>query len=108
MVTEDKDEAVFKALASNDRRKILDLLYSCPLTTGEICQQLPWLSRCAVMQHLKVLTKAGLTINKKQGRNNWHYLDINPIQEIYQRWLKPYAAPAANFLFDLKENIENK
>ena len=61
----DQDDLVFKALAGADRRKILDLLRQAPLTTGNICQQLHWLNRCTVMQHIKVLAGASLIISKK-------------------------------------------
>ncbi|WP_284243880.1 ArsR family transcriptional regulator [Thalassotalea insulae] len=103
---EQQDDKVFKALAASDRRKILDLLRDGPMLTGDICQQMAWLSRCSVLQHLKVLASAQLIVQQKQGRNCWNTLDISPIQGIYQRWIKDYAAPAANFLHLLKQDLE--
>ncbi len=102
-----QDDLVFKALAASDRRKILDLLKDAPKTTGDICQCLSWLSRCSVMQHLKVLAQAGLIISQKQGRHSWNYLDVAPIQGIYHRWIKAHASSAASFLHVLKNDIEN-
>ncbi len=105
---EQQDDKVFKALAANDRRKMLDLLRDGRLTTGNICQQMSGLSRCSVLQHLKVLAQAGLIIQQKQGRNCWNTLDISPIQGIYQRWIIDYAAPAAGILQQLKQQLEQK
>ncbi|MDP6414211.1 MAG: helix-turn-helix domain-containing protein, partial [Gammaproteobacteria bacterium] len=75
---DEQHELVIKAIASADRRLILDLLRDEPQTTGKICQELPWLNRCTVMQHLGVLEKARLVISKKQGRQRWNYLDVSP------------------------------
>lgn len=102
----DEDNLVFKALAGEDRRRILDLLKSEPLTTGEICRYLSRLNRCTVMQHLGVLENAGLVITRKEGRERWNYLDVGPIQRIYERWIQSYAAPTADMLMRLKQDIE--
>jgi len=103
---EEKDEVVIKALASIDRRRILDALKEQPLSTGELCQRLPWLNRCTVMQHLGVLEKAELVITRKQGRTRWNYLDVSPIQQLQERWIKAYAAPSAGLLNRLKRDLE--
>lgn len=102
----DPDDTVFKALASADRRKILDLLRDAPKTTGELCKHLPWLDRTTVMQHLGVLEKARLIISKKEGRCRWNYLDIGPIQRIHERWIEAFALPSANMLSKLRQDLE--
>ena len=101
-----QDDLVFKALAGSDRRRILDLLRTAPRTTGDICKQLPWLNRCTVMQHLGVLENARLIITKKDGRSRWNYLDVSPIQRIHERWIEAYAAPSANLLSKLQQDLE--
>ncbi len=101
-----EDERVIKAMANGDRRQVLDLLREEPQTTGMICQQLPWLNRCTVMQHLGVLEKAGLVITRKEGRERWNYLDVGPIQRFHERWIKAYAQPTASFLGRLKRDLE--
>lgn len=103
---DEKDEAVIKALASIDRRRILDSLKEGPQRTGDICEQLPWLNRCTVMQHLGVLEKADLIISRKEGRERWNYLDVAPIQHFYERWIKSYAQPSAGILSRLKTDLE--
>ncbi len=103
---EENDDRVFKALANSDRRKILDLLRESPKTTGDLCMFFFKLDRCTVMQHLKVLEKAELIIVKREGRFRWNYLNIAPIQDVYDRWIKEYAKPAASLLKRLKKQLE--
>ena len=101
------DELVIKAIASTDRRRILDALQEQPLTTGALCTLLPWLNRCTVMQHLGVLEKAGLIFSQKRGRERWNYLDVAPLQQVHERWIKPIAQPGARLLHRLKQDIES-
>jgi DNA-binding transcriptional ArsR family regulator len=101
-----QDALVFKALAGSDRRRILDMLRHAPMTTGQICEQLGWLNRCTVMQHLGVLEKARLIIPKKAGRTRWNYLDVSPIQRIHERWIEAYAMPSASLLNKLQQDLE--
>ncbi len=103
---EKQDDLVFKALAGSDRRRILDLLRTAPMTTGDICKELHWLNRCTVMQHLGVLENARLIITRKEGRSRWNYLDVSPIQRIHQRWIEAYATPSANLLSKLQQDLE--
>ena len=102
-----KDDLVFKALAGAERRLILDQLREAPLTTGDIVSKLPWIDRTTGMQHLGVLENAGLIISRKKGRCRWNYLDVSPIQDIHERWIKPYAAPSARLLNTLKSGLED-
>lgn len=102
-----QDELVIKAIASADRRQILDLLRDEPQTTGAICKELPWINRCTVMQHLGVLEKARLIISKKEGRQRWNYLDVSPIQRFHERWIKAYAEPSASFLSRIRTDLES-
>ncbi len=101
-----QDERVIKAIASADRRRILDLLQAEPRTTGALCKELPWLNRCTVMQHLGVLEKARLIISRKEGRQRWNYLDVSPIQRVHDRWIKAYAMPSARILSRLQKDLE--
>jgi len=69
-------DRIFRALADRRRRRILDLLKSGPLTTGELCAHFPKLDRCMVMQHLGVIERADLVIVKREGRLRWNYRDV--------------------------------
>ena len=106
MSTDDQDDALFKALGHRARRHMLDLLKKGPLTTGHLCEALPQIDRCTVMQHLKVLEKAGLVVVERRGRERWNHLDALPIQAVHERWIGPYAAYAANMLGALKKSVE--
>lgn len=102
----DRQERVFKALADARRRRILDLLKSDRRTTGDLCTRFPSLDRCTVMQHLRVLERAGLIIVKREGRVRWNYLNAIPIKEISDRWINPYAAHAVDLLARVKRDLE--
>lgn len=107
MSNEDDDiDAVFKALANRVRRAICDELALRPLTTGQLCAGFPHLDRCTVMQHLKVLEKAGLVVVARKGRERFNHLDAMPIQAIHRRWIGPHAARAAAGLVGLKAGLE--
>ena len=105
MSRRDKQGVVFKALADNRRREILDLLRDGPRTTGDICLRFKKLDRCTVMQHLGVLEAADLVIAKREGRVRWNYLNVVPVQEIYDRWISQYARPSVELLAALKHGL---
>ncbi|EQB64515.1 MAG: transcriptional regulator, ArsR family [Thermoplasmatales archaeon I-plasma] len=102
------DGNVFKALADNKRRKILDLLKSRPRTTGELCEQFKEVDRCTILMHLEILRKSGLVISKKEGRLVWNYLDSLPIKRIHDRWIEEYATYAVSVLEGIKRSLETQ
>ena len=108
MSREKNDDLIYKALADSRRREILDLLKDDPLTTGDICGRLEPLDRCTVMQHLRVLEKAGLVFTQKKGRYRWNYINSVPIREIYDRWINKYASPSVEMLTRLKRDLEDQ
>ncbi|MDD7970833.1 ArsR/SmtB family transcription factor [Roseinatronobacter alkalisoli] len=108
MSTEDKYDALFKALGHRVRRQMLDLLKDGPQTTGALCDALPACDRCTVMQHLTVLEKAGLLVVERRGRERWNHLDALPIHDIQQRWIGPYADHAVSMLAQLKRTVEDE
>jgi DNA-binding transcriptional ArsR family regulator len=99
-------DSVFKALGDARRRRMLDLLRDRPRTTGDLCGRFPGLDRCTVMQHLRVLERAGLVIVKRRGRERWNYLNPLPIKEIHDRWIGGYATAAVNLLARIKDEVE--
>lgn len=105
MSTDDQDDALFKALGNRWRRRMLDALKRGEHTTGMLCELLPELDRCTVMQHLKVLEDAGLLIVERRGRERWNSLDALPIHAIHERWIGPYAAYAASMLGRLRRRL---
>lgn len=106
MSNDDADDLIFKALGHRVRRRILDLLKTEPRTTGMLCDLIPDLDRCTVMQHLGVLEDAGLVVAEKRGRERWNHLDALPVHAIHERWIGPYAAYAAAMLSRLKRGVD--
>jgi len=102
------EDSVFKALANPARRRMLDCLKEEPRTTGMLCQAVPELDRCTVMQHLGVLEQAGLVVVERRGRERWNSLDALPIHGIHERWIGPHAARAASGLLALRQTLERE
>lgn len=99
-------DAVFKALADNSRRKLLDRLYqSDGQTLTELCANLD-MTRQAVTKHLRLLEKANLVTTVWRGREKLHYLNPVPLHEIYERWIGKYERSRLQALSDLKKNLE--
>ena len=107
MSNDDADDAVFKALSHRVRRRILDLLKTESRTTGMLCDLIPEIDRCTVMQHLGVLEDAGLVVAEKRGRERWNHLDALPVHAIHERWIGPYAAYAASMLSRLQRQVKS-
>ncbi len=97
---------MFKALASDTRRRILDLLKDRPMTTGELCDEFKELHRCTVMQHMAVLVDADLIIVDRKGRERWNHLNPLPIKHIHDRWIDRYAEAAVDLLARLQSDLE--
>ena len=62
-----KIDAVFDALGSTPRRKILAYLSETSLTAGEIAERFD-MSKPALSKHLKVLENAGMVKSEKKGQ----------------------------------------
>jgi len=99
-------DAVFKALADESRRKLLDQLHqNNGQTLGELCEHLD-MTRQAVTKHLLLLEAAQLVANVWRGREKLHYLNPVPIHEISERWIDKYERHRLQALSDLKMGLE--
>jgi ArsR family transcriptional regulator len=90
--------AVFRALADETRRQILDFLRAGPRTSGQIADQFrsswPTISR-----HLAILRTAGLVVAERKGQAIQYELNTSVFQDLVQHlveWIKPIRqrAPA--------------
>ena len=99
---------VWRALANPARRRILDLLRASPTSTGQLAEHFTELSRFAVMQHLGVLTDAGLVIVERRGRDRINHLNAVPLREWYERWVHPLADSGSADLLALRRASEKK
>jgi DNA-binding transcriptional ArsR family regulator len=101
-------DKVFKALADPSRRLLLDRLRaSNGLTLSELCRDLD-MSRQGVAKHLKRLAEANLVVTRRPGRQNMHYLNPVPIQQIADRWIGNYEQGRLRLLTQLKQDLEKE
>lgn len=83
---------VYKALADQTRRILLDLLMERDeQTLFELCGKLAMNhgltpSRQAVSQHLEVLEAADLVRAERRGRYKLHTINTAPLAAIAERW----------------------
>ena len=86
------DATLYKALADETRRVILDeLTERNGQSLFELCTRLTMRhgitsSRQAISQHLAVLEEAGLVTTRREGRTKLHHLDTTPLRAITDRW----------------------
>jgi len=99
-------DKVFKALADQSRRQMLDLLFEEDgRTLGQLTVDLD-MSRQAGTKHLKILEESGLIVVHWQGREKRHYLNPVPIRSIYERWVSKFSEGPAAALTKIKSRLE--
>ena len=106
MTGSDALDPVWKALSDATRRRILDALRSGPLTTTEVVEQFPDLSRFAVMKHMAILRNAALIMTRRDGRRRIHAINAVPLQQIFDRWVSRFEQLWAVNLIDMKDELE--
>src|SRR5215468_10457179 len=97
-------EAAFQALADPTRRKVLDLLRQGQQPAGQIAQAFP-ISRPAISKHLRLLRKAHLVNEHREGRNRFYQLNPEPLKAV-DNWLDQYRVFWATSLNNLKAFVE--
>lgn len=99
---------VFRALADDSRRTLLDRLFGRGgQTLGELAADMP-MSRQAIAKHLAILEAANLVSVHWRGREKLHYLNPVPIAEIVKRWVGKFEDARLEALTDFKAQIEEK
>jgi uncharacterized protein YndB with AHSA1/START domain/DNA-binding transcriptional ArsR family regulator len=103
----DATDKVFKALADETRRHLLDSLREHNgQTLGDLCGQLA-MTRQSATQHLDVLEAANLISTVRSGREKLHYLNPVPLHEIQERWIDKFERPRLRALSKLKRHAED-
>lgn len=103
----DEMDAVFAALASAARRRILDILKKEPgANVGRVCEFFA-IGRVAVMKHLAALEAANLVVSEKAGRERRLWFNPVPIHMIYDRWTTEFSDYWAGRLARMKYRLEN-
>ncbi|EFL28636.1 ArsR family toxin-antitoxin system, antitoxin component [Streptomyces himastatinicus ATCC 53653] len=100
-------DKVFKALADQTRRYLLDRLHERGgQTLGELCERLA-MTRQSATQHLAVLEAANLVSVVRQGREKLHYLNPVPLHEVQERWIDKFERPRLRALGAVKRQAED-
>jgi DNA-binding transcriptional ArsR family regulator len=81
-------ESTFQALADPTRRAVLDLLRRGSQPAGEIAQAFP-VSRPAISKHLRLLRRAHLVREHREGRHRVYQLNPEPLRAV-DSWLEHY------------------
>lgn len=101
-------DKIFKALADSSRRQLLDQLFKKNgQTLNELCDHLE-MTRQSVSKHLTILEEANLIVVEWKGRNKLHFLNADPIAEIYDRWIGKYERHRIEALRELKNMLEEE
>ncbi len=101
-------DAVFAALAAPARRRMLDLVRASPGTTIASLVAHFDMSAVGVLKHVRVLEHANLLLTQKHGRERLLYVNLVPIQQIYDRWTDSYASFWSAQMVDLKDRLESR
>jgi len=101
-------DLVFKALADETRRALLDRLHAHNgQTLNALCGELD-MTRQAVAKHLAILEEANLIATRREGREKLHFINPVPINEIAERWIGKFERHRVRALADLKRNLEKE
>jgi DNA-binding transcriptional ArsR family regulator len=97
-------ESTFQALADPTRRAVLDLLRQGSQPAGRIAQSFP-VSRPAISKHLRLLRRAHLVQERREGRHRFYHLNPEPLKAV-DHWLESYRAFWSVSLASLKAFVE--
>jgi len=97
-------EAAFSALADPTRRAVLDLLRAGTRPAGDIARAFP-VSRPAISKHLRILRRAHLVEERREGRHRMYQLNPEPLKAV-DSWLEQYRSFWSANLASLKAFVE--
>ena len=97
-------EATFQVLADPTRRAVLDLLRKGTQPAGQIARAFP-VSRPAISKHLRLLRRAHLVQERREGRHRLYQLNPEPLKAV-DSWLEQYRVFWQTSLANLKTFVE--
>jgi DNA-binding transcriptional ArsR family regulator len=97
-------DTTFSALSDPTRRAVLDLLCHGSQPAGRIAQAFP-VSRPAISKHLRLLRRADLVQERREGRHRVYHLNPGPLQAV-DVWLNQYRVFWQSQLSSLKAFVE--
>jgi DNA-binding transcriptional ArsR family regulator len=101
-----RTEATFQALSDPTRRAVLDLLRRGSQPAGQIAQAFP-VSRPAISKHLRLLRRAHLVREHREGRNRVYELNPEPLRAV-DSWIEQYRVFWSASLAHLKAFVESE
>jgi DNA-binding transcriptional ArsR family regulator len=96
--------SIFSALADPTRRAVLDLLRHGSQPAGQIARAFP-VSRPAISKHLRLLRRAHLVEERREGRQRLYRLNPEPLKAV-DSWLEQYRVFWQTSLANLKTFVE--
>ena len=76
-------DQLLHALADETRRRLLSLVRENPgLSTAQLAERIPTMTRWGVMKHLEVLRSAGLIQTMAEGRNTRHFVELSALAPV--------------------------
>src|SRR5262249_20191669 len=99
-------EAAFSALSDPTRRAVLDLLRQGRTPARQIARAFP-VSRPAISKHLRLLRKAHLVTEHREGRHRFYQLNPEPLKAV-DSWLEQYRVFWQSSLTNLKAFVESE
>jgi DNA-binding transcriptional ArsR family regulator len=102
--TGQRTEATFQALSDPTRRAVLDLLRRGSQPAGQIAEAFP-VSRPAISKHLRLLRRAHLVREHREGRNRVYELSPEPLRAV-DSWIEQYRVFWSTSLANLKAFVE--
>jgi ArsR family transcriptional regulator, repressor of sdpIR and other operons len=91
MTAERDSSSLFRALADDTRRRILQLLGQGPLTSGEIADRFDS-SWPTISRHLAILRESGLVRAERNGQEIHYELNTSVFQDLVRHlmeWVEP-------------------
>jgi DNA-binding transcriptional ArsR family regulator len=99
-------QATFHALADPTRRAVMDLLRQGSQPAGRIAQAFP-VSRPAISKHLRLLRRAHLVQERREGRHRFYQVNPEPLKAV-DSWLDQYRVFWSASLANLKAFVESQ
>ena len=91
----------FKALVSEQRRRMLNYLAGGPMTVGELAKHFD-MELPSVSKHLSVLKEADLVRQQKRGQHVIYYLAGDNVANVLYSFLTPFCPDARKIAAERK------
>jgi DNA-binding transcriptional ArsR family regulator len=98
---------VFKAMASEPRRRILNHLVGGPMTVGEIAEKFD-MALPSISKHLSILKNAGLVYEQKRGQYVLYSIAADHLANSLYSFLTPFCPDARRIAAARRREVKKK